>query len=68
MANNPILCAAIMTVWLVALPGFVIISSVSVIVNVMSFVVPATACLLIFLFFGCHYNSSVGSVIPYYKM
>ena len=45
--NNPILYAAIMTLWLVALQGFVIISSVSGIVNVMCRVVPAAACLLI---------------------
>ena len=36
-----------MTLWHVALPGFIIISSVSGIVNVMSLVVPAAACLLI---------------------
>jgi len=36
-----------MTVWHVAFPGFLIISSVSGIVNVMSLVVPAAACLLI---------------------
>jgi len=36
-----------MTLWLVVLPGFLIISSVSGIVNVMSFVVLAAACLLI---------------------
>ena len=45
MVNNPILCTAIMTLWLVALPGFLIISSVSGIVNVMSLVVPV-ACSL----------------------
>ena len=67
MANNPILCAAIMTVLLVAIPGFLIISSVSVIINVMSLVVPATACLLIF----CSLEAIIiplGSVIPHYKM
>jgi len=47
MVNNPILYAAIMTLWLVALQSFVIISSVSGIVNVMCLVVPAAACLLI---------------------
>jgi len=35
MANNPIWYAAIMTLWNVALPGFVIISNVCGIVNVM---------------------------------
>jgi hypothetical protein len=35
-----------MILWFVALPGFQIISSVSGIVYVMSFVFPATACLL----------------------
>ena len=47
MVNNPILYAAIMMLWLLALPGFLIISSVSGIVNVMCFVVPVAACLLI---------------------
>ena len=47
MVDNPILCAAIMIIWLVALPDFLIISSVSRIVNIMSVVVPATVCLLI---------------------
>ena len=41
------LYAAIMVLWFVALPGLQIISSVSGIVNVMSLVLPATACLLI---------------------
>ena len=35
------LCGAIMTLWLVAFPGFLIISSVSGIVNVLSIVVLA---------------------------
>jgi hypothetical protein len=39
-----------MSLWLVAFPGFVIISSVSGIVNVMCHVVPAAAGLLIL---GC---------------
>jgi len=47
MVNNPILFAPIMTLWLVALPGFLIISSVSGIVTVMCAVVPVAACLLI---------------------
>ena len=41
MFNSPVLCAAIMMHWLVALPGSLIISTVSGIVNVMSLVVPA---------------------------
>ena len=45
MVNNPILYAAIMILWLVALPGFLIISVVYRIVNIMSVVVPATVCL-----------------------
>ena len=48
MVNNPILYVAVMTVWHVAFPGFLIISSVSGIVNVMSLVLTAGACLLIF--------------------
>ena len=50
MVNNPILYAAIMTHWLVAFPGFLIVSSVSGIVNVMCLVVPVAACLVIL---GC---------------
>jgi hypothetical protein len=42
MVNSPILFAAVMTFCLIALPGFLIISSVCGIVNVMSVVVPAT--------------------------
>jgi hypothetical protein len=34
-----------MTFWLIALPGFIIISIVSGIVNVMCLVMPAAACL-----------------------
>jgi hypothetical protein len=41
MLKNPVFYAAIMIHWLVAFPGFLIISSVSGIVNVMSLVVPA---------------------------
>jgi len=41
MVNNPILYAAIMILWLVELPGFLIISSVYRIVNVMSLVMTA---------------------------
>jgi len=47
VVNNPILYAAIMVLWLVALPGFLTISSVSRIVHILSLVVPATVCLLI---------------------
>jgi len=47
MVNNPILCAAIMILWLVALAGFLTISSVSRLVHILSLVVSATACLLI---------------------
>ena len=47
MHNNQFFYAAIMTLWLVALPGFVIISSVSGIVNVVCLVIPAAACILI---------------------
>ena len=47
MVNNPILCAAIMILWLVALPGFLIMSSVYRMVIIMSLVVPSNACLLI---------------------
>ena len=47
MVDNPILCAAIMILWLVALPGFLNISSVSRLVHILSLVVPATVCLLI---------------------
>jgi len=45
VVNSPILQAATMILWLVALPGFLIISSVYRIVNIMSVVVPATVCL-----------------------
>jgi len=63
MANNPLLYPAIMTHWHVALPGFIIISNVSGIVNVMCLVVPAAVCLLILGSFGSHYDSSVCSVM-----
>ena len=39
--------AAIVILWLLALPGFLIILSVSGIVNVMYVIVPAAPCLLI---------------------
>jgi len=44
MVNNPILYAAIGTLCLVALPSFIIVSSVS---GIVCLVVPAAACLLI---------------------
>ena len=47
MVNNPILCAAIMILQLVAVPAFLTISSVSRLVHILSLVVPATVCLLI---------------------
>ena len=45
VVDNLILRAAIMIFWLVAIPGFLIISSVSEIANIMSLVVPAIASL-----------------------
>jgi hypothetical protein len=54
---NPLCYAAVMTFWLVALPGFQFISTASGIVNVMCLVVPADVCLLYFGFFVSHYNS-----------
>jgi hypothetical protein len=47
VVNNAILYAAIMILGLVALPGFLIMSSVYSIVIVMSLVVPENAFLLI---------------------
>ena len=47
MVKNPILCAAIMILRLVALPSFLTISSVCRLVRILSLVVPATVCLLI---------------------
>jgi len=47
MVNNPMLFAAIMILWLVALPPFQIISSVSGTFNVMCLVGPATLCIII---------------------
>jgi len=60
MVNNPILYAAIGTLCLAALPCFIIVSSVS---GIVCLVMPAAACLLILVFFGSHYNSSVCSVM-----
>jgi hypothetical protein len=48
MDNNPFFYAAIMTVWHVTFPSFLITSSVSGIVNVMFVVLTAVDCLLIF--------------------
>jgi len=45
--KNPVFYAAIIIPWHVALPGFLIISSVSRIVIVMSLVLPAAPSLLI---------------------
>jgi Na+/alanine symporter len=47
MFSNPIFYGALMILWLVAFPGFLIFYCVSGIGNVMSVVVPAAACLLI---------------------
>ena len=44
-----------MTLWLVAIPGFQIISSVFGIVNVLCLLVPATACL--------HISDSLGAIL-----
>jgi Na+/alanine symporter len=55
VVNNPIFYAALMMLWLVAFPGFLIIYCVSGIGNVMSVVVPAAACLFIL--------DSVGAII-----
>ena len=62
MIIDPMFYAAVMTLWLVAFPSFLIISVVSGIVNVMSLVVPAAAFLLILGSLGSRYNNSVGSV------
>ena len=47
LIKNSVLYAAIMMLWLVAFPGFLIISGVSGIVNTVSLIVPAVPCLLI---------------------
>jgi hypothetical protein len=62
MFNSPILYAAIMTFWHVAIPGFLIIPSVSGIVNVMCLVVPAAAFFTYIGYFWSNYNISVGSM------
>ena len=48
MVNSPVFYVAIMTLWLVAFPGFVYISHAPGIVNVMSLVMTAAPSLLIF--------------------
>jgi len=57
-----------MILWFVAQPGLQIISSVSVIVNVMSLVLPANACLLILGSFGAILIAQWASWSPDYKM
>jgi len=52
MVINPILYAAVMTLWLVAFLGFLIISGVSEIVNMMCTFIHAAASLLILDFLG----------------
>jgi len=47
VANYPIFYGAIIILWVVAFPCFLIIYCVSGIGNVLSVVVPATACLFI---------------------
>ena len=47
MVNSPVLYAAIMTLWLVALSGFLSFSRIPGNVNVMSFVITAAPSLLI---------------------
>ena len=55
MVNNPIFYGAIMTLWLVEFPDFLIFSCLSGIGNVMSVVVPLAACL--------HILYSLGAII-----
>ena len=66
MVNNPILYAAIMTLWIVALPGFLIILSVW---NCECYVPCYTSSHLFtyFGFFWSHYNSSVNSKLQNVK-
>ena len=54
--------AALLTLWLVALPGFLNLSHVPGNVNIMSIVITAAPSLTYFAFCGIHFNSSVGSV------
>ena len=55
MVNNPILYAIINTVWHIAFPGFLIISSFSGTDYDMYLVVPAAACL--------HILDSLGAIV-----
>jgi len=48
MVKSPLFYAAILTVWLVALPGFLNVSHVPANVNVIFFVIAAAPSLLIF--------------------
>jgi len=57
-----------MTLWHVAIPGFLIISSVSGIVNVMCLVMPAAALLLILDTLGAIIISQWAQWIPVYKI
>jgi hypothetical protein len=68
MFNNPVLYAAIMTLWHIAYPGFLIISSVSGIVNVMCLVIPAAACLHIFDYLGAIIVAQWAQWNPVYKI
>jgi len=55
MVNNTVVCAAIMTLCHVALTSFLNVASLIGIVNVISLV-------YLFLFYGSHNSSSLGSV------
>jgi len=68
MIINPILYAAIMMVWYVTFPGSLLISSVSEIVNVLSLVLAADACLLIFCCLGAVIIGHLTHWSPDYKM
>ena len=68
MVNNPILCAAIMTLRLVALSDFLIVSSVCRLVDILSLVVPATVCLLILGSLGAIIIAQWAQCSPHYKM
>jgi len=57
-----------MTLWLVALPGFLTISSVSVIVNVLCLVVPAAPSLLILGSMDAIIIAQWAQCIPDYKI
>ena len=68
MVNNLILSVAIMTLRHVALPGFLIISIVSGIVNVMALALTAAACLLIVGSLGAIIRAQWDQRSPHYKM